>query len=280
MTKTSLTVVMDFDEKQVLALLNNVKTPSMLPEHMDPGEADRVRNSLRGYVDAWISSGILDEQSESPYARSDERVADSAYSPNSSLDALMLFNCFGFFRQSHELRVWYPPTASAPSLQLTPRPVKASERAHQHATALMVGVLSTDLRYRIAKCRYQKCGHYFLLSERRRERYANGIFCRPSCNRAASAARLTTQRRRLFNPTVIEWAARELSGQGCTEDDSLARKKKLLLKLNKRFARHKDPNLCGARKQNRDGSYVALNWLTRHWTEIQVKALEIGDGKK
>ena len=280
MTKIPLTVVMDFDEKQVLALLNNEKIPSMLPEHINPSEADGVRSSLRGYVDAWISSGVIDGHGESPDARSFDRVEDLACSPNNSLDALHLSNCFGFFRQSHELKVWYPPTASAPTLELIPSPVKASERAHQHAIALMVGIVSTNLRYRIAKCRYSKCCVYFLLSERRREQYPNGIFCSSSCNRAASAVRLTAQRRRLFNRTVIEWAAEVLSSYGCTEDNSLACKKKVLLKLNKRLTRHKDPNLCGARKQNRDGSYVALNWLTHHWTEIQTRALEIDDGKK
>jgi hypothetical protein len=162
-----------------------------------------------------------------------------------------------------------------------PRKSEPSRRAHQQATLLVVSLLLSDFRYRIAKCRYEKCGQYFFLKGKAREKvYAHGLFCSGRCNRAASAIRLTKQRRGRFNPTVIAWAAELLRQQKRKPGDDEIAKRKLLQQLNTRIRHHKDPNVREGRRRNHDGTYIALNWLTKHWDAIQEKMEEMSDAEK
>jgi hypothetical protein len=146
--------------------------------------------------------------------------------------------------------------------------------AENEATELIVMLLLSGLRRRIAKCRYQKCGRYFLLREKPlKEIYAHGLFCSGVHNRSASAAKLVKERRDMFNPTVMAWAAEVLGQQKSKQEEDVALKRRLLPELNTRI--RKDPNLNRGRRPNHLGNYIEVNWLTRHWEEIQGKAEEI-----
>ena len=171
------------------------------------------------------------------------------------------------------------PGIGDPELRVALKKSEPSKRAHRQATLLVVVLLLSDLRYRIAKCRYDKCARYLFLKTKKKL-YAHGLFCSGPCNRAVSAVKLTRRRRGMFNPTVITWAAELLHQKKGKPGEGDLSKRKLLPKLNERIHRAKNPNFGTERERNHDGSYIAINWLTKHWAEIQAKAEEMSDAKK
>jgi len=283
-TATKADIWLDFDAAELLYIMNG---PSCEPKV--PGGLRTVRSEdvgavkviLRKYVDAWIKSGVRQDGSEAPGDRNYHRVTQAAMDPSGTLDELMFANIPTFFRESHELKIHFPGDAKDPVLQLAPQKLEPSRRAHQQATLLVVSLLLSDLRYRIGKCRYDRCGQYFFLKTKVREKlYAHGLFCSGRCNRAVSAAKLTKRRRGMFNPTVITWAAELLRQQKRQPGEDDIAKRKLLPKLNARIHRDKNPNFRNERERNHDGSYIAVNWLTKHWAAIQAKVEEMSDAKR
>jgi hypothetical protein len=283
-TKTKADIWLDFDAAELLYILNGPSYEPNVPGGLRtvPSEdGGAVVGILRKYVDAWIKSGVRQDGSEAPGDRSYHRVAQAALDRYSgTLDELMFANISRFFHDSYELKIYFPGAGDL-ELQVAPQKLEPSRRAHQQATLLVVALLLSDLRYRIAKCRYDRCGQYFFLKTKvRKKLYAHGLFCSGRCNRAVSAAKLTKRRRGMFNPTIITWAAELLRQQkGKPGEDDIA-KRKLLPKLNARIHRDKNPNFRNARERNHDGSYIAVNWLTKHWAAIQAKVEEMSDAKR
>jgi hypothetical protein len=145
--------------------------------------------------------------------------------------------------------------------------------AEIEAGVLLVKLLISDLRFRIARCRYSECGCYFLLSKRpRKSTYENGTYCSTLHNRAASATRRTKDRRDKCKERQIEWAVAKLLSElrkrrkgWAVWQEQRAIKEALVTAVNDRLASDR----------NRVRDKIKVNWVTRHQKEIQAKVEEI-----
>lgn len=225
-----------------------------------------TQRKLREYVDDWLDSGVRADGTEAPGERNYDR-------------ARKVQDCVAFYSYFCSTWITLPPGEQYPEVRMGMPGLKCGRvrsqlLAEYEATEMIVMLLLSGLRRRIAKCRYEKCGRYFLLNEKpRKETYAHGLFCSGLHNRRASATKLVKERRDMFNPTVIAWAGDVLSQQKSKMGEDAAFKRKLLRELNTRI--RKDPDLHSGRRRNRLGTYIEVNWLTKHWEEIQAKAEEI-----
>jgi len=271
-----LDVKLDLDSTELLELLNWSPSQPIPPDKSKHWHG--TQQNLRKYVDAWLRSGLRSDGSEAPKERCVDRVVSAAFGPGDNFDELMFANSFSSFANARALKITFPNSAEDPLVQLVLKDSGPSQPANQRATSLIVTLVLSDLRHRIAKCRYEKCNRYFFLREKAQKKiYVRGLFCSLNCNRAASAARLTKIRRCDFKPTVVEWAADLLRQNESEPRDDEAAKREMLPKLNERIRKNK--NLATTRKLNHDGTYIAVNWLSRHWEEIQAKEKEMNSFK-
>jgi len=206
-------------------------------------------------IDNWIDSGRNADGSESPTRRNHGR-AQEAWS-----DA-----CW-YFKEHAQLQLI---PGEPPQLRLSAKwnKVWGTLEARARNGLIMATVLLSDLRFRLAKCRYQKCGRYFLLSHPREKPHANGLFCCTAHNRAEAAMKGMKLRRAEATASLIESAAREVWRQK-KQGRAFRVKERLVATLNQQIARD--------RRQTREQLHV--NWVTRHWKEIQKKAEELSHVK-
>jgi hypothetical protein len=267
-----LDVKLDLNSTELLEVLNWSPSQPIAPDRSNYWQG--TQQDLRKYVDAWLRSGLRPDGSEAPNERCVDRVVSVALDPEHNFDELMFANSFSSFAHAHALKITLPNGAGNPVVQLVLKELGPGQSANQRATSLIVALVLSDLRYRIAKCRYEKCNRYFFLKEKAQKKiYVRGLFCSLNCNRAANAARLTKIRRGDFKPTVVEWAADFLRQNEIEPRDDEAAKSEMLPKLNARIGKNK--NLAATRKLNHDGTYIAVNWLSRHWEEIQAREKEM-----
>jgi hypothetical protein len=206
----------DFDPNQMIDALNTglVFTTVARIEHkfsirrlpptaaeLQFAEQKRVR--LRVLVDEWLDTGKQPDGTESPMKR---RLADLSGADLPCKDALKAF------------LAQHPPTVllrneGVPLARLHFEPFTGNVPDYwpieTHAAFLFFCMISSDWCYSIAKCRYPKCGTYFLLSNPNKS-WAQGTFCTVEHNRASSAAKLTDKRRKDADQDLREEAARML----------------------------------------------------------------------
>ncbi|HKV77397.1 MAG TPA: hypothetical protein VJP02_04620 [Candidatus Sulfotelmatobacter sp.] len=201
---------------------------------------------IRTCVDQWIDSGKLDG-SEAPETRT------LAKAPKACAEAL------AFWEESRNIT---ERSGSIPVLHLSPKfSAGDPEAIDWKARRVIFGVLFSKLRFRIAKCRFAKCGRYFILgNNRKKQTYKNGLFCCIEHNRAESAIRNVGNRRKKATEQLIEWAAREALRVGRNAGEAQI-KEAIVRRLNERIA--KDAN------QTRDE--IKTNWVTMFWDKIQQK---------
>ena len=80
------------------------------------------------------------------------------------------------------------------------------------AVRLFVGMLFTPYCKRIAKCRHERCGKYYLLTKPR-PKYSRGTMCAP-CRRKNCAENRTTQRRAERQAELVRLATQALESWG------------------------------------------------------------------
>lgn len=137
-----------------------------------------------------------------------------------------------------------------------------SAMVHQY----LAFILSTDLWWSIAKCRYKKCPKpYFVLPRRPRRTYVNGLFCCLDHNRATTAMKSMERKRSDGTERLIETAAFELRRK------PEQTKKDLALKISNWIAKNPNFRIC---------QQVRVNWVTHHWQEIQKKAEELSHAQR
>jgi len=128
------------------------------------------------------------------------------------------------------------------------------------ARRCIAAMLDSDLRFRIAKCRYQECPRpYFLLPCPRRRLYAHGLFCcRDHHNKASARQRAQTHRDNL-NRRLIREAADFVrrKGQGATWSPKF--KTEVVRAVNRLHPQRR----------------AKLSWVTRHQVEIEKTAREM-----
>jgi hypothetical protein len=201
-------------------------------------------------VDEWIDSGKRDDK-EAACNRNESRA------PQAFLEAA------AYWRTSRTL---LERSADPPTVRFLPRDEKDFENALWKARRIIALVLSSDLRTRIAKCRYKKCkGPYFLLN-RPNKTYEHGLFCCIRHNRAATAPKRIQDSRRKFDARLIDWAAEYVRDHATPAwQENPIFKEELARKVTRLFARD------GA--ATRDN--ITKNWVTRHQLEIQTKAEQV-----
>jgi hypothetical protein len=241
-----------------------------LPDNISRDESMPFREALisarlRTYVDAWLETGRHPDGSESPSGR-DLRKAPEAWRafleymekapprlrPSSSTDGLELI-AFVAERTAY--------TGNVRSL---------FESMRVEAQRLLFGLMTSDWKDRLCKCRYQYCGQYFL-HPRPRKCYRRGTFC---CRgHAASAAADHSMRRARVSglQTLLDAAARKLCAWRIEDSgwrDNVAIKQRLSSELSFVIAR---------RRLQSYHEEVRVNWVTRHQETIERKRCEFAE---
>jgi len=233
--------------------------------------ATEVSSYLRVRIDEWLKTGLNQDGSESPrsknlFATEQGRWAVMNYlekhPPNVMLhaDSPGLTVIFGRVR-------W----EQSPQNEFFLTRAKEADRLF---TAVMVG----DWKESLCKCRYSRCGRYFMLPKPRRL-YKHGTFCCREHQRLTSATTSTKDRRSRAVRDLIDLAAERLvKWQACGKDtkwhvrgpdwqDDTSLKNHLAAALSAVLARN--PNLHANRQE------VKVNWVTRHRAEIEQKRVTL-----
>ena len=276
-TRLSLDTEFGFDGDELFELLNKspkqlaVPSNAMRPKRTEEAAAE-LQKHLRAHVDQWIASGVQPDGREAPSKRSISRVEEAVYQVTEGKLDRFLRDLY-WHRQGIKAVVTMPfdkPRIDLSFEQVDPTNPYAAEI---EAGVLLVKLLISDLRFRIAKCRYSECGCYFLLSKRpRKSTYENGTYCSTLHNRAASATRRTKDRRDKCKERQIEWAVAKLLSElrkrrkgWAVWQEQRAIKEALVTAVNDRLASDR----------NRVRDKIKVNWVTRHQKEIQAKVEEI-----
>ena len=133
----------------------------------------------------------------------------------------------------------------------------------------VVGIILSESKDCLCKCRYSPCGRYFLLEKPRRS-YRHGTFCTREHQGAFSARERTRELRELIKDDLIERAAKWLlqkrvRDSGWQHDGKL--KERVASELN-----NSSPFLRAR------GRTVQANWVTRHQQEIEKKRTKLASG--
>ena len=238
-----------------------------LPETVSRREAQPIRaaltaSHLRGYVDAWLETGRKPDGSECPKKRTLSYVAPSPlfaveeYLEKYPTTFAPVLNARGFTLQVAERR--WPSGVAHDFFQA---------QAHS-ALRLFVGMFASDWKERLCKCRYSKCGRYFL-HPKPRETYKKGIYCTPKCAKAAAAVAANLKRRDQGKARLIDAAARLLLRRriaGRTWQDDADLKGRLAEKLSVVIG---EEELQGYRDE------VKVNWVTRNRDAIERRRRQL-----
>jgi hypothetical protein len=200
----SLEIQQGLEIKKFLTLLNSKEpegkaagSPFKPPtnpsiNYTPPSSASEV---LRKWVDEWLDSGRDAQGAEDPRDRNfgEAPVAKAAACEYSKRGKILLLP--DPLSDSKRLAPWFV-TASEMEFASKMRGMPPSGSKDDPAEQLVFFLLS-DIRLKLAKCRNEKCGSYFLLKHWNR-RYKRGTLCDP-CKRSRSleSALKATEKERL-----------------------------------------------------------------------------------
>jgi hypothetical protein len=139
-------------------------------------------------------------------------------------------------------------------------------RAFEETARLFAGLMLSEWGERLCRCRYRRCGKYFVKGRLRRAPLVHGTFCCPEHQRKASAVDCVTRSRVNNTRDLIGEAAAILlrsrvAGLHWWEDRD----------LKKRLARE----LSATQLCKRQGLILRSNWITRHCQSIEKRRLEL-----
>jgi hypothetical protein len=154
------------------------------------------------------------------------------------------------------------PTATAPhtmTLEMMPPIDEADdlECAVWSVRFMIWIILSTDLGFKIARCRWSDCDKYFALTNRQSKlAFSRGIFCSTTCrhNDAIKKSRMQLQADRLQRAAQL--VARQRHAADWFTDVHFKLELKTLLNLNQK-------------------ELLKRTWITIHQVEIETKAAEL-----
>lgn len=216
---------------------------------------------LRQRVDEWLDTGRRLDGSERPKGRKISSaqnwwLAVQKYLEDNPMTFTPILNTDGFHLEVAEPRWDVRGARDFFSAQV------------QSALRLFVGVLASDWKERLCKCRYAACGRYFI-HPKPRNSYEHGTFCRHEHASHAAGKELVRSSRRRATQELIGAAARKLLryriGDPQWQDDS---------GIKRRLA----AELCHVIAARRLESYrqeVRLNWITHHRLAIEQKRVEL-----
>jgi|GEM_PF-4367425 len=205
---------------------------------------------VRLCIDEWIDSGKTGDK-ETACCRVEHRAPQAAS------------ETVAFWETS---QIIADRSGSGIPLRLLPRNKGDFESAGWKARRIIALVLSTDLRLRLAKCRYEKCKRPYFLIRKTHKTYEHGLYCCVAHNRSTTAPMRIEKRRREFDAKLISCAATYVNQNAPAnwQEDPIF-KDKLAAHLTQLAAREKTPT--------RDK--VTKNWVTRNWTRVQAAAIKI-----
>jgi len=234
--------------------------------------AIQFEQTLRKHVDRWLASGrgkrsdVLDSQcGEADYPSF--RCADE--------DVLRLATSYVQDNFAHVLRSQAGLRLEIPSLFDMPGkyddPKAFGEEA---ANRLFVTTLMSDWCRRVAKCRNESCGTYFLL-KKVNFTYETGTFCR-ACNRKRSlraAVISTKEKREIYRHELHRAAAKAAWRFGVLDekwDQSSRVRGRMVNAVNQELRRSPNYRLLGL-------GVVTNKWISQNLREIESFIRELSD---
>lgn len=216
-----LKLIQGLDIDKFLELLNRKAIPQMpvLPQTplLSPKLGDLPRfdytpppttqEILRGWVDEWLDSARDEHGGEDPRERDLDKAPRAAQAANDYLEQRK----FHFVASGNSLRPWFDTYEREPTIPLR---TLIGPRPEHYAKEQLVFFLLSNLRFRVAKCRKENCGTYFLLRHWNR-RYKGGTLCK-SCGRSRSlesAAKATAEVRKDAATQLHSLAAKKFAKQ-------------------------------------------------------------------
>jgi hypothetical protein len=195
-------------------------------------------------IDEWIDSGK-------------NGIKEAARNRNESRAQQAVLEAATYWKTSRTIL----ETPTLPTLRLLPEDQSNFENPMWQARRIIAMVLSSDLRLRIAKCRYKNCDTPYFLFEKPVKTYEYGLFCCIKHNRSATAPIRVQERRRKFDAKLIEWAAKYVRERAVPDwQASVIFKEKLAKHLTSLIAKQRAPT--------RDD--VTKNWVTRNSAHINA----------
>jgi hypothetical protein len=215
---------------------------------------------LRRYVDQWLDTGRREDGSEEVETRDVRRAPDAHralwhYLENASPRWDMVKGSIGV-RLIFGERTGYSGVAR-----------DFFEAQIIEAKRLFCGIMLSDWKGRLCKCRYARCGLYFLHPKPRRS-YRRGTFCHDHAKHAAAEASVLKSRSHNLE-TLINAAARKLRAWKILDPDWQGD-----VRLKRRLA----GELCSVilrQKVHSHRTLVKLNWVTRNQAAIEQKRVEL-----
>ena len=223
-----------------------------------------VSQSLRPLVDGWFETGRRSDGSEAPQTRDIHRAG---YACLSTLWEY-LKNCPPSMVPSSDPSGF---TLEIAQLCFSPWSRNFFESAEVEAKRLFLGLMVSDWRYQLCKCRCESCGQYFLL-DKPRKTYRHGTFCCGQHQSLVSAAKCTRARRKLCESELIDLAAGQLRKRrikGPEWQHDREGKRQLAAYVCNAISESRDPNLKAHRP------VVRLNWITRNQRRIEQRRVHL-----
>jgi hypothetical protein len=216
-----LNLVQGLDIDKFLELLNRNATPQMplLPQTplLSPKPSDlpqfeytpppTTQEILRGWVDEWVDSAKDEHGGEDPRERNFDKARGAALAAHGYLERRK----FHLVASGNSLRPWFDTYERAPTIPLR---ALIGPRPEHYAQEQLAFFLLSNMRFRLAKCRKETCGTYFLLSHWNR-RYKRGTLCK-SCGRSRSlesAVKATAEVRKDAATQLHSLAAKKFARQ-------------------------------------------------------------------
>jgi hypothetical protein len=220
---------------------------------------------LRRFLDEWLDTGRRPDGSEGPRDRvisiaQDGCLAIHKYLEDNPMTFTPILGPHGFSLEVAQPRWDVRGARDFFTVQI------------QDALRLFVGVLASDWKDCLCKCRYSACGRYFI-HPKPRSSYKHGTFCRPDHASHAAAKESVRLSRNRAKQKLIEAAARELVKRKIANPQ---------WRGDSDIKVHVAAQLClviAAENLDVYRQEVRLNWITRHWLAIEQKRIELSGPK-
>jgi len=226
-----------------------------------------LASQLRELVDEWLNTGRSTDGRESPSTRNLFRTAKAIQAVRQCAGETPLRLLVDDHLSELAVAIGTEPASSG--LPFSFYLSDSFERGLKEANRRFTGLMASDWKESVCKCRYEPCSRYFLLKKPRRS-YAHGTFCCREHHSHASADALTRNLRTRGQRELIEAAARQLLKWGIRDrlwqrDDN--RKRRLAEKLCE--------DVIPRMRSRGYRQEVKVNWVTWHRGQIERKRLEL-----
>jgi hypothetical protein len=238
--------------------------PTISREKTRPIRTALTSAHLRTYVDAWLDTGRRADGSEWLGERNVRRAFDANLALWDYLEKAPPTWSMSMDSSGVQLTIAAPSGYNGVARDFFEAQIVQAKR-------LFVGMMMSNWKDRLCKCRYSRCGRYFSHPKPRKS-YKLGTFC---CHEHAKSALAEVSMRKSRTEglkQLIEAAARRLLASriaGPQWQENSDRKRYLAEELCLVIAR---------KRLQRYQQAVKVNWVTRHQALIEQKRVELANG--